>query len=663
MNSANDETGIQPLSASGPDLSPRLARFLAGPWPMAVLLALAALSYAGVLGNDFTYTYDDRVLILTNPSVHNFQHLREVRTGTLFANQGVQGGTPYYRPAAMLGFLLCYQLFGPHAFGFHLLSLLLHMAVVGMVFLLVEQVLRQRVAAWIAAALFALHPIHVEAVAWISAVSDLEVTLFYLLTFWLFLRAATSDGGIRIRAAAAMVGSFILAILSKEQALTLPLLATVYEHFYREDRRETTRWQKILRYGPLWLVFLGYILLRVLLMGSFAHPTRMHVIGVTETLFSALALAGQYLGKLVWPAHLSAFYPFHVSSRFLDLPVLLGACALELCACFLYLLGKRARQVSFGILWLCLTLVPVLNARWMSAYVFGERYLYLPSVGFCLVAGWACAVAWQSSLSRQSILRTAAVAAACLVAALCVFRISWRLLDWRDDITLYTETLAAEPDDYRLHDALGLAYWIRGDAEKAEPEWQQTLRLEPNSAQTLDMLGALYAQQRRLDQAVPLLERALRLNPRDAEAHLNLGAAKAEMGNMPSAEEHLQAAVSLSPMNFIAHNLLGKLYFDSKRLPEAEQQFQQSLECEPNLAAYDHLGYIYVAREDRGQAEKSFRAALAMNPSDSHAHYSLGMIYAAAGQNAQAEEELQAALATDPQNAEIRSALEKLRHY
>src|SRR5579864_1926816 len=136
-------------------VSPGVARFLAGRSALAVLLLLAALPYAGVLRNDFTHTYDDRVLILENPYVHNFQHLREVLTGTLFANQGAQTGTPYYRPLAMLGFLFCYQLFGPHAFGFHLVSLLLNLAVVAMVFLLAEQLARDRLTALIAAGLFA----------------------------------------------------------------------------------------------------------------------------------------------------------------------------------------------------------------------------------------------------------------------------------------------------------------------------------------------------------------------------------------------------------------------------------------------------------------------------------------------------------------------------
>ena len=627
-----------------------------------MLLLLAALPYLGVLRNDFAYMYDDKALILDSPYVHNLHHLRELLTSTLFSNQGVPGGPPYYRPVAKFGFLLCYQLFGPFAYGFHLVSLLLNVAVVGVLFLLAEQLLGDRLAAFSAAALFALHPVHVEAVAWISAVTDIEVTLFYLLTFWCFLRVAAPGGGRRNWAVAAMTASFVLALLSKEQAVTLPFLATFYEHFCRRDRAETTRLQKMLRYGPLWLVALGYVFLRVQLMGSFVHVANTNPIPMAATLLSALALAGQYLGELLWPARLSAFHLFHVSSSFFSLPVLAGVGALGICGGLFYALWNRERQVPFGILWLFLTLAPVLNARWLGAYALGERYLYLPSVGFCLVAGWACAALWRSSLNRNKNVRNVLAGAACMVAALCVVRISLRVRDWRDDITLFQVSIARDPHDYRLHDGLGAAYGIRGESEGAEREWLETLRLEPNSAEPLASLGALYAQQGRFRQALPLLENALRQNPNDPDAHLNLGAAYAETGQLDRAEEQFRAALLLSPMNFRAHNVLGKLYFDSHRLAEAEQQFRQSLECETNLAAFDHLGYIYLEWQDQVRAEKAFQAALAMKSTDSHALFNLGLIYAATGRTALAVEELQAALAADPNNPEIQSALEKLQH-
>ena len=634
---------------------------LAGAWPLAILLLLAALPYLSVLRNDFVYVYDDKSQILDNPYVHSFGHWREILTTSVWSYRGTYGVNNYYRPLQTIVLLLCYRLFGPLAYGYHLTSLLLHMGVVVMVFLLARRILRDDAAAWGTAALFALHPVHVENVAWVLDQGDLEVCFFYLLTFWCYVQAPDKRGAQRLWTQAAMTLSFVLALASKEPALTLPCLAAVYEILYREDRKATTRMVKLQRQGPLWIVLLGYLVMRMVSLRGVAHDSGVHTITTRQVFLSALALIGQYSAKLLWPVRLSAFYAFHVSDHLLDARVLAGVFAVAVLGAAFLKLWKHARPASFGILWMMATLAPVLNARWMGAYVFAERYLYLPSVGFCLVLGWAAAATWRAAAPRP-IWRAGAAATACTLALLCTIRISTRLLDWRDDITLFTKALASAPDDYRLHDALGSAYWLRGMSSGAEREWRETLRLEPGDVQTLTSLGALFAHEKRFDQAIPVLERSLQLNPRDAEGSLILGAAYAESGDMDRAEQHLRAAVLLAPMNFNAHNLLGKLYFDAKRLPEAEQQFRQSLDCEPNVAAYDYLGYIFLQREDREGAAKSFRSALAVNSMDGHAHFNLGLIYAAQGKDTEAWEELRIASAADPHNPEILSAMEKLRH-
>jgi tetratricopeptide (TPR) repeat protein len=586
--------------------------------------------------------------------------LREVFTTPVWSFADAHGVTNYYRPVMTFGFLLCYQVFGPLAFGFHLASLLLHAAVVLMLYLFAQQLLRNRGAAFVAAALFALHPVHVESVAWISAVTDLEVTFFYLLTFWCFLRMDDPWDGHGLRAQAAMAVCFLLALLSKEQALTLAVLAVIYEHFYRDDRTTTTWGEKVGRYGVLWLLLIGYLLMRVHLMGSFAHAMGWVHLTLMETVLSAFALFGQYLFKLIWPAHLFAFYVFHPSTHIFTAPVLEGVGAMVLCGVAFSALWNKARPASFGILWLLCTLAPVLNARWMGSYVLADRYFYLPSVGFSLVAGWAGAALWQAASRRQALCRWAVVAGACLVAGLSVLRIVNRIPVWHDDITLISRALAAEPNEFILHDALGDAYWMRGEGSLAEREWKETLRLQPNFVRAINALGALCAKQGRYDEAETYLQRAILLNPNDADSHLNLGAVYAETGKMDHAEEQFRIAISISPLNLAAHNVLGKLYFDSGRLKESEQQFRQSLQVEPNIAAYDHLGYIYAQWGDQSRAEAAFKSALAMNAADSHAHFHLGLIYIASGRNSEALAELKTALADDPNNPEILSALEKL---
>jgi Flp pilus assembly protein TadD len=624
------------------------------------LLLLSTLPYIGVLRNDFAYMYDDKAQIIDSPYAHSFKHLRETLTTTVWSYKSTRDVTNYYRPMTTIGFLICYQIFGPLAYGFHLASLLLHAAVVTVLFLVANRIFKDRAAAFAAAGLFALHPIHVESVAWISAVTDLQMTFFDLLTFWFFLCVARPQGKRQPWAQAGMAVSFVLALLSKEPALTCLILAMIYEHFYRSDRAETTWRQKILRYGALWVVAIGYLIMRVHAVGLFARPSGWYRLSRLETVLSALALLGQYIFKLLWPAHLSAFYVFHPSTHFFQAPVLEGVAAVVLCVAVFGALWKEARPASFGILWLLVTLAPVLNAGWMGSYVLADRYFYLPSVGFCLVAGFASAALWRAASARQGPWRWAVVAGATAVAALCVLRIVTRVPDWRDDLTLVSRALAAEPDEFILHDGLGDAYWMRGEWALAEREWKEALRLKPSFVRPLNSLGALCGKQRRYGEAMEYLQRAILLDPAGADAHLNLGAVYAETGSPERAEEQFRAAVSLAPLNFAGHNILGKLYFDSGRLDEAEEQFRESEQCDPNLAAFDYLGYVYQRRGDSFGAEKAFKAALALSDADSRAHFNLGLIYAANGRKEQAAHEFQAALAADPNNPEILSALEKL---
>ena len=641
--------------------SPRVVAFLAGRWPLVVLLLLALLPYTGILHNDFAYIYDDKAQIIDNPYVHTFGHLREVLTTPVWSFAGVHGITNYYRPVMTIGFLLCYQIFGPSAFGFHLFSLLLHAAVVLALYLFAARLLRHRGAAFAAAVLFALHPVHVESVAWISAVTDLELTLFYVLAFWCYLQLDEPRGGWRHLMQIGTAGCFFLALLSKEQALTLAVLAVIYEHFYRADRAETTWAEKAGRYGVLWLLLIGYIVMRIRLIGSFAHAMVWVDLTLVQVLFSAFALLGQYVFKLIWPVHLSAFYVFHSSTSVFTAPVLAGVGALALCIAAFVGLWKKSRPASFGILWLVCTLGPVLNARLMGSYVLADRYFYLPSAGFCIVAGWAGAALWNSLAGKWAVWHQVLVAGAGIVAVLCVIRIVTRIPVWQDDITLISRALATEPNEFILHDALGDAYWMRGEEPLAEREWKETLRLNSEFFRPVNALGALYAKEKRYGDAETYLMRAIGLDPNQADPHLNLGAVYAETGKMELAEQEFRRAISIAPLNFAAHNVLGKLYFDKGRLQEAEQQFHQSLQAEPNIAAYDHLGYIYAKWGDQKRAEVAFRSALAMNGADGHAHYHLGLILAATGRNTEAMAELQSALATDPNNPEILSALEKLR--
>jgi 4-amino-4-deoxy-L-arabinose transferase-like glycosyltransferase len=259
-------------------------------------VACATLPYLNILFNGFVY--DDDAQVLKNPYIRSFRYLKEAFTTAVWSFKGVVISN-YYRPMMTLGYLLCYKLFGMRAYGFHLVSLLLHVLVVCLVFVVTERLTGARVWALVAGALFALHPIHTESVAWIAAVTDLEVTFFYLLTFGIFLAVARPGGGRSEPMLAAMGGTFLLALLSKEQAMTLPALATIYEHFYREDRSETSTSQKLARYAVLWLVGVAYVLFRIRFFGALAPHENFPQLTLQPIVLCAIALIGQYVSKLL----------------------------------------------------------------------------------------------------------------------------------------------------------------------------------------------------------------------------------------------------------------------------------------------------------------------------------------------------------------------------
>ena len=394
---------------------------------IAALILCAALPYLNTLLNGFVY--DDNRQILDNPYLKSFHFLPQVFGTTVWSFVGMQGVSNYYRPMMTLGYALCYHLFGPLAYGFHLVNVCLHVGVVVLVFVVARRLFNNRGVAFLAACLFAVHPIHTEAVAWVAAVTTLDVTFFYLLTFWLFLAMARPQGGISPWVKLAAVVSFALTIFSKEQALTFPLVAMLYEHFFRDDRAETNFWQKARRYGDFWLMDFAYVLFRIEHLGAFAPQIQLSRLGWYPSILSALALVGQYVGKLFWPVELCAYYVFQKGASVFEPQVMAGIAALAACAAIFALLFRRNRMAAFGFVWFFVTLAPVLHIRFLAGNVFAERYLYLPSVGFCWLVGWAGVWLWERLAARRSAWRQALVATAARWG--CCLRYAW----WRATAT------------------------------------------------------------------------------------------------------------------------------------------------------------------------------------------------------------------------------------
>jgi len=621
-----------------------------------VLAVLAFLPYANTLLNSFVY--DDYFQVVENPYVHSFRYLGKIFGTTVWSFQGAQGVTNYYRPLMSFGYLLFYQIAGAVPFSFHLANIALNVVVVLLVFSVLRRLSGERVGL-IAAGLFALHPLHTESVAWVAGVTDLELAVFYLLTFLLYLRLSEPEKGYGWRAA--MCGSFALALLSKEQAMTLPLLVTLFEHFYRDDRATTSIRQKMSRYGPLWAVAGLYLVVRGILLGGVASIVSRPGLSWYEVGLSAISLLGSYLRKLVWPAHLSAYYVFHKSSHLMDRNVLLGLLGLALCGIVFVVLWRCAHLLSFAIILIFLPLGPVLNPKWMPASVFAERYLYLPSIGFCWLLAWAVVKLWTADapgfvrpLSRATPLLLIAVAYP--YAAKTVSRNR----DWRTGEALFLRTLE-QGDASLIRTNLGAIYFNNGDLAGAEHEWLESLAAGPTNAFALDNLALLRQRQQRYAESLDYSRRALRARPNYMMGHLNFAGTLERMDRVAEAEWQYRIATAISPLSTRAHNSYGEFLFDSERLDDARIEYERSSNVDPTEEAYDRLGDIYQASGDRSRAEEAFRRALALNIYDPHAHFGLGQVLESAGKPGDALHEFETGLQLDPTDPVAKAAAIRLR--
>src|SRR5208337_2370681 len=240
----------------------------------------------------------------------------------------------------------------------------------------------------------------------------------------------------------------------------------------------------------------------------------------------------------------------------------------------------------------------------------------LPSVGFCWLLGWGLLRLRARASPRGAIWSRAFATAFVLLVALCSFRIVTRNRNWKNDVTFFTNTLAACPDAVYVREFLGSSYCDMGDAESAEREWREVLKVDPQFSLALGGLGLVYLKKQHYSEAIEFFKKAVEFDPSNAEAHLYLGVAYMETHSFELAKPELRTAVSLVPFNSNARNALGKLFLDEGRSAEAEEQFRRSVEIEPNLMAYGRLGLIHWQRGDVKLAEQEWREALRLAPND-----------------------------------------------
>lgn len=468
--------------------------------------------YVNSLFNGFVG--DDKEQLLQNPAVSGHQ-FGAFFTAGVWAFRGMRSN--YYRPLQFTVYALLHSVFGFEAFGFHLAMVLLHVLNTALVYRLTLRIVSRARVALAAAAVFAIHPIHTEAVDWIASLPDLMMAAIVILAVWRFARDKGISNARQIPFHCAL---YLAALLTKETGVVLLPLYVGFEMIsLRRPARDLRRNASL--YGAMLATCGAYLAIRWAALGGLAPGQQtFHHLSPPEFVLSGIVAAGQYGGALILPINLNYFHVFHATST-VTLPFLLALVAIGAIGVLAFR-GQTSSGMRYGLFWIAVTLAPALNLTGVGQNVFAERYLYLPSVGLAWLAG----MAFDWLAERQP--RVAWTAAAAVLCAATWQTVS-RNGDWRDDFTLLRKTVAQSPEAGIMHNNLAGAYVERNDLDHALEQERLAVQFEPRSAPFHKNLGLLLMV-RDPRSAIAEFEEAQRLQPSASDLPSLLKAARSATG-------------------------------------------------------------------------------------------------------------------------------------
>jgi tetratricopeptide (TPR) repeat protein len=592
-------------------------------WHLLVLLAISIGVYANSLSNGFVS--DDDFQILSNRFITDTRYIPQLLTSNVWSFAQSQQ-TNYYRPVFMLLYMAEYFAFGYDAFYWHLVNFVFHLASLAAVYFLLRALAGEKLAL-LAALLFALHPIHVEAVVWVAVLTDLVCGLALFAAVFFYHRVREGQAATMNLALAAF--AFAIGLLVKETAFVFPALLAAYEFFYRRESISAMLrgWR---RYVPFAAVLALYFPARLYALGGqFAPSSGAHFkLTVGEMILSIPALFAQYVWKLFVPLNLNYYYVFEPVRSF-GWQTAVGLVLIAGLVVLMFLLRARQPMVAFSIAWFFLTLAPVMSISNVGENVFTERYLYVPSLGFCAIAAWG----WLELRKRwpQPFAQLTLVAA---LIVLCVFYaavIVRRNPEWKDDITLFTRTAEQSPHSATIQMNLGYIWFLHGRNDLAIDYYNRSLALDANRALTHNNLGNSLVAVGKHDEAISHLRRALELKPDYWSAALNLGLAFAAKQEWNAAIESYNAALKLKPDFPEAWTALGLGLWNTRRPQEAIEAYRKAIAANPDyLEARINLAAALSETGAPDEAIEHLQHALRVNPRGPHAsviHFNLGINY------------------------------------
>ncbi len=603
------------------------------PW-MALALALVTLAVFCPVARFQFLQFDDPAFVTDNPQVQ----AGLTAEGLKWAWRNEVAGN--WHPITMLTHMLDCQLFGVQPWWPHLVNVLLHAANAVLLFGLFKRMTGAFWRSAAVAALFALHPLHVESVAWVSERKDVLSTLFWFLTTWAYVRYAEKQWRVASGQWTVFYGLsllfFALGLMSKPMLVTVPCTLLLLDYWpLGRLKAGTSVWRLVAEKIPFLAMSAALCVVTFRLQEKIGAVPQAQVLPIGKRLGNALLSYVGYIEMMFWPRHLAGLYLVRLGAWPWREVALAALAALLLLAVsgLVVAQGRRRPWLAVGWFWYLGTLVPVIGLVQVGNQAMADRYTYVPLIGlFVMLAwgGWELAGAWRLG-------RFAPAAMAVALSACAVLTVRQEFY-WKNTETFYKRVLEEKPDNYIAHNNLGIYYDETSRTNEALAHLIAAVQANPKYAGARYNLGSLYIRINRPEEAISNLLAAIREKPDYAEAHNNLGSLFLDQKRYGEAIQHFRAAASLRPECKFYFNLGNALTeeagvrHDTDESAEAARIFQQALQVAPgssdarhNLGvAWQKLGLLCASQKKMPEAERAFRELIGLQTNNADAHRWLG---------------------------------------
>ena len=542
--------------------------------PLALIctgIGLAALvTYLPVLDYSFVH-FDDRIYVAENTLAQEglgWESLKRAFSGG--ENKGI-----YWIPLTWISFIIDFEVHGLSPGGCHGTNLIFHMAGAILLFLAFNTMTRRLWPSVFIAAVFALHPLHVESVAWVAERKDVLCAFFWILAMYAYAWHVRRPGIMRYLAVTAC---FIMSLMSKPMAVTLPLALLLLD-FWPLGRIDGL--QSFIRLFREKIPLLALSAMAGVAAFAFQEShgalASLDLIPLSLRIQNTVVSYAAYLVKMIRPAGLAVLYPYPES-----IPAWKTAlAALTLTGVFILSIAqiKRRPYIGFGFMWYVIVLLPVSGLAVIGPHAMADRYAYLPMIGLSAAAAWA----GSEFFERIGVKKPLAMAVGAAAILAMGFGASNQARFWKNSETLFNRALEVTEDNYIVHHNLGLALARQDRLQEAAFHFEKALAINPHLFQTHCHLGNLMLKQGKIDQAIERYEKALEIQPDDDTLHLNLGSAHLKTGSHEKALTHYEKSLEVNPDNYIVHNNMGALLYSVGRKEKAFNHYRKALKLNPRF--------------------------------------------------------------------------------